>query len=55
MLQFEMNTISIMKPAKKGHFVYLVISWLLTVGMMIVSVVYGEIAIKHQRGLFVSL
>lgn len=54
-LQFEMNTISIMKPAKKGHYIYLIISWVLTVLMMIVSVTYGEIAIKHQRGLFVSL
>ncbi|KAL7736208.1 hypothetical protein ACLKA6_002892 [Drosophila palustris] len=51
---FEVNTISIMKPAKKAPYTSLVISWLLTFFIMAVSVVYGNLAVKHRRGLFVS-
>ncbi|KAH8300274.1 hypothetical protein KR044_012442 [Drosophila immigrans] len=51
---FEVNTISIMKPARKAPYTSLVVSWVLTFFIMAVSVIYGNIAVKHRRGLFVT-
>lgn len=43
-----------MKPAKRAPYFSLVISVFLTYLMMVVSVVYGNLATRHKRGLFVS-
>ncbi|KAH8370393.1 hypothetical protein KR093_003270 [Drosophila rubida] len=51
---FEVNTISIMKPARRAPYTSLLVSWVLTFFIMAVSVIYGNIAVKHRRGLFVS-
>jgi len=53
-LQYEVNTMSIMKPAKRAPYLSLILSVFLTFLMMIISVIYGNKAIKHQRGLFVG-
>nr|XP_016930187.1 uncharacterized protein LOC108009950 isoform X2 [Drosophila suzukii] len=52
---YEVNTMSIMKPAKRAPYLSLILSVFLTFLMMIISVIYGNKAIKHQRGLFVIL
>ncbi|XP_023170778.2 uncharacterized protein LOC115483364 isoform X2 [Drosophila hydei] len=51
---YEVNTISIMKPAKTAPFISLVVSWALTFVVMAISFIYGNCAVAHQRGLFVS-
>lgn len=51
---FEVNTISIMKPARKAPYCSLLISWVLTFFILVLSVIYGNIAVKHRRGLFVT-
>ncbi|XP_060653244.1 uncharacterized protein LOC132789327 [Drosophila nasuta] len=51
---FEVNTISIMKPARRAPYTSLLVSWGLTFFIMAVSVIYGNIAVKHRRGLFVT-
>ncbi|EDW61714.1 uncharacterized protein [Drosophila virilis] len=51
---FEVNTISIMKPAKSSPYLCFIISWVVTFLIMGVSVIYGNMAVKHRRGLFVS-
>ncbi|XP_002004958.2 uncharacterized protein LOC6579061 [Drosophila mojavensis] len=51
---YEVNTISIMKPAKAAPYICLITSWVLTFIVMAISVFYGNCAIKHKRGLFVS-
>jgi len=53
-LQYEVNTMSIMKPAKRAPYISLILSIFLTFLMMIISVIYGNSAIKHKKGLFVS-
>ncbi|KAH8394872.1 hypothetical protein KR222_008270 [Zaprionus bogoriensis] len=53
-LQFEVNTIAIMKPAKKAYYMSLLFSWVLTAIMMIISIIYADIAFNHKRGLFIS-
>nr|XP_016930186.1 uncharacterized protein LOC108009950 isoform X1 [Drosophila suzukii] len=51
---YEVNTMSIMKPAKRAPYLSLILSVFLTFLMMIISVIYGNKAIKHQRGLFTT-
>ncbi|XP_032570913.1 uncharacterized protein LOC6608478 isoform X2 [Drosophila sechellia] len=51
---YEVNTMSIMKPAKRAPYISLILSIILTFLMMIISVIYGNSAIKHKKGLFVS-
>ncbi|XP_034477114.1 uncharacterized protein LOC117783694 [Drosophila innubila] len=51
---FEVNTISIMKPARRAPYTSLALSWILTFCIMAISVLYGNIAVKHRRGLFLS-
>ncbi|XP_030564334.1 uncharacterized protein LOC115765079 isoform X2 [Drosophila novamexicana] len=51
---FEVNTLSIMKPSKSSPYLCMLISFLVTFLIMGVSVVYGNMAVKHRRGLFVS-
>nr|NP_001286275.1 uncharacterized protein Dmel_CG12914, isoform B [Drosophila melanogaster]AHN56073.1 uncharacterized protein Dmel_CG12914, isoform B [Drosophila melanogaster] len=52
---YEVNTMSIMKPAKRAPYISLILSIFLTFLMMIISVIYGNSAIKHKKGLFVIL
>ncbi|XP_050743400.1 uncharacterized protein LOC108022898 isoform X2 [Drosophila biarmipes] len=49
---YEVNTMSIMKPAKRAPYLSLILSIFLTFLMMVISVIYGNKAVKHQRGLF---
>ncbi|XP_001360802.3 uncharacterized protein LOC6590523 isoform X1 [Drosophila persimilis] len=51
---FEVNTISIMKPAKTAPYISLIISVALTFIVMAISLCYGNLAVRHRRGLFVS-
>ncbi|EDW79877.1 uncharacterized protein Dwil_GK17783 [Drosophila willistoni] len=51
---FEVNTISIMKPAKKAPYISLLVSLVLTYFIMLVSLIYGNLAVRHRRGLFMS-
>ncbi|ALC40587.1 CG12914, partial [Drosophila busckii] len=51
---FESNTISIMKPAKTAPYTGLMISWVMTFLMMGIGVLYGNLAVRHRRGLFIS-
>ncbi|XP_017110459.1 uncharacterized protein LOC108134605 [Drosophila elegans] len=51
---YEVNTLSIMKPAKRAPYVSLILSFFLTLLMMIISVIYGNKAVHHRRGLYIS-
>ncbi|XP_033152877.1 uncharacterized protein LOC117136215 isoform X2 [Drosophila mauritiana] len=51
---YEVNTMSIMKPAKRAPYISLILSLFLTFLMMIISVIYGNSAIKHKKGLFTT-
>ncbi|KMY92739.1 uncharacterized protein LOC6733836 isoform X2 [Drosophila simulans] len=51
---YEVNTMSIMKPAKRAPYISLILSIFLTFLMMIISVIYGNSAIKHKKGLFTT-
>ncbi|XP_030369061.1 uncharacterized protein LOC115620061 [Scaptodrosophila lebanonensis] len=51
---FESNTISIMKPAKKAPNECLGLSWIMTFVIMGLSICYGNLAVPHKRGLFLT-
>ncbi|KAH8343502.1 hypothetical protein KR059_011721, partial [Drosophila kikkawai] len=53
-LQYQVNTISIMKPAMKAPYLTLAVSFVFTYWMMFISAIYGYNARHHKRGLFVS-
>ncbi|KAH8280768.1 hypothetical protein KR054_010699, partial [Drosophila jambulina] len=52
--QYQMNTISIMKPTRRAPYFCVLTSATVTLLMMVVSLAYGYISIKHKRGLFIS-
>ncbi|XP_046866270.1 uncharacterized protein LOC6646035 isoform X2 [Drosophila willistoni] len=43
-----------MKPAKKAPYISLLVSLVLTYFIMLVSLIYGNLAVRHRRGLFMS-
>ncbi|XP_064542615.1 uncharacterized protein LOC135431409 isoform X1 [Drosophila montana] len=43
-----------MKPSKSSPYLCFLISWVVTFLIMAGSVIYGNMAVKHRRGLFVS-
>ncbi|XP_034654451.1 uncharacterized protein LOC117892355 isoform X1 [Drosophila subobscura] len=51
---FEVNTISIMKPAKTAPYISFIVSFVLTFAIMAISLCYGNLAVNHRRGLFIS-
>uniref|UniRef100_A0A6P4E3P0 Uncharacterized protein LOC108037724 isoform X2 n=2 Tax=Drosophila rhopaloa TaxID=1041015 RepID=A0A6P4E3P0_DRORH len=51
---YEVNTMSIMKPAKRAPYFSLIVSVFLTFLMMSISVIYGNKAVHQRRGLFTS-
>ncbi|KAH8232145.1 hypothetical protein KR032_000485, partial [Drosophila birchii] len=50
---YQVNTFSIMKPAKKAPYLSLGISFVLTYLMMGCSALYGHAAKSHKKGLFI--
>ncbi|XP_017028915.1 uncharacterized protein [Drosophila kikkawai] len=54
MWTYQVNTISIMKPAMKAPYLTLAVSFVFTYWMMFISAIYGYNARHHKRGLFVS-
>ncbi|KAH8254877.1 hypothetical protein KR038_003627, partial [Drosophila bunnanda] len=53
-LQYQVNTLSIMKPAKHAPHFCLAVSFVFTYLMMLISAIYGYAARNHKRGLFIS-
>ncbi|XP_032590405.1 uncharacterized protein LOC6561156 isoform X2 [Drosophila grimshawi] len=51
---YEVNTLSIMKPVKRAPYICLIVSSVLTFMVMGISVMYGNMATSHRRGLFMS-
>ncbi|XP_017054258.1 uncharacterized protein LOC108096852 isoform X2 [Drosophila ficusphila] len=51
---YEVNTMSIMKPAKRAPHMCLIMSFFLTIVIMIIGVIYGNKATNHRKGLFTS-
>ncbi|XP_017066616.1 uncharacterized protein LOC108104830 [Drosophila eugracilis] len=51
---YEVNTLSIMKPAKRASYICLIIGVILTIIVMIISIIFGNKSAKYQRGLFTS-
>ncbi|XP_017054257.1 uncharacterized protein LOC108096852 isoform X1 [Drosophila ficusphila] len=49
---YEVNTMSIMKPAKRAPHMCLIMSFFLTIVIMIIGVIYGNKATNHRKGLF---